>query len=112
LPTRAKLAVYQQEQSYALVIDADTLAFSSMKIPALLRGEGDDPFYERIHLIEEIEKAFESLYREFLERRLGPAWDRIVVPAMREWMYDIDGLALERYRNVRKRKPVAAQPAA
>jgi hypothetical protein len=77
-----------------------------VKIPALIKGEGDDPFYERIQLIEELEGAVESLFGAFLRLRLDTPWDAEVVPAMREWMREEDGRGLERYRRTRGRSGV------
>lgn len=107
LPTRARIVVRRGEQEFALVLDADALALSGVKIPALLKGDGDDPFYERIQLVEEIEGAVEALYREFLLLRLARAWEEEVVPAMVEWMQEKDGPALARYRRIRSRSKVA-----
>jgi hypothetical protein len=105
LPTQARIVIERDDQSCALVLDADSLAISSVKIPAVVKGEGEDPFYERIGLIEELEGAIESLYRDFLRLRLESAWSREVVPAIRQWMRDESGAALERYRELRARKP-------
>lgn len=111
LPTRAKIIIRRDEQEFALQLDADALGLSGVKIPALIKGEGEDPFYERIQLIEELEGAVEALYREFLLLRLSRTWDEEVVPSMVEWMNDKDGTALERYRRLRQRygTPVAQQ---
>lgn len=103
LPTKAKIVVRREEQEFAFVLDADALALSAVKIPALIKGEGEDPFYERIQLIEEIEGAVEALFGSFLRLRLDEPWESEVVPAMREWMREEDGRALERYRRTRGR---------
>lgn len=106
LPTQARIVVRRDEQDFALVLDADSLALSGVKIPALLKGDGDDPFYERIQLIEEIEHAIESLYREFLTLRLERAWTDRVLPAMRSWMREEEGAALDDYRRFRGRRGI------
>jgi len=103
LPTRARIVIRREEQEFALVLDADALALSGVKIPALLKGEGDDPFYERIQFIEELEGAIEALYREFLLLRLSRKWEEEVVPSIVEWMHDRDDKALARYRRLRQR---------
>ena len=103
LPTKAKIAIRRDEQDFALTLDADGLSLSGVKIPALLKGDGDDPFYERMQLIEEVEGAIEALYRDFLVERLGPGWDKAVVPAMRAWMNDEETPALVRYKSTRGR---------
>jgi len=103
LPTRARIVIRREEQEFSFVLDADALAPSGVKIPALLKGDGDDPFYERMQLIEELEGAVEALYREFLLLRLARTWEEEVVPSIVEWMNDQDGKALERYRQLRQR---------
>lgn len=103
LPSKAKIVVRREEQEFSLALDADSLALSAVKIPALIKGEGEDPFYERIALIEELEGAIESLFGSFLRLRLDAPWDAEVVPAMREWMREDEGRALERYRRTRGR---------
>jgi hypothetical protein len=103
LPTRARIVIRREEQEFSFVLDADALALSGVKIPALLKGDGDDPFYERMQLIEELEGAVEALYREFLLLRLARTWEEEVVPSIVEWMNDQDGKALERYRQLRQR---------
>ena len=88
LPVRAKLAVRRAEQDWSLGFDADAFAFSSVKIPALLTGEGDDPFHERMQLLEEIEAAMLSLYREFLLVRVKPSFGLETLPAMHGWLVE------------------------
>lgn len=107
LPIQARLGVRRDEQEFALVLDADTLGLSGVKIPALIKGEGEDPFYERISLVEEIERAIESLYRDFVVLRLRDEWARLALPAMRAWIAEDDGPALARYRELRDRRGVS-----
>ena len=111
LPTQAKLVVKRGEQDFSLVLDADTLGLSGVKIPALLKGDGDDPFYERIQLIEELEGAVESLYRAFLLLRLDPSWGRAVMPAIRAWMREDEDDALEAYREKHRRSGITIEEA-
>ena len=47
--------------------------------------EEHEAFYERMHLTREVEEIVEALYADFLALRLGPAWDQVVVPALRAW---------------------------
>jgi hypothetical protein len=103
LPTSARIALRAGEQDFSCVVDADTLGLSSVRIPTLLKGEGDDPFYERMQLLEQIESAVESLYRAFLDLRLSDDWVLVVLPAMREWAAAIEGDATHRYRAMRDR---------
>lgn len=100
LPTKAAIAVFRGDQSFKFTFDADSFGMSSLKLPALLRGEGDDPFFERISLIEEIEGLFDGLFQTFLHLRLGRSWGSNIVPAMRDWMRGEVGPALTSYREL------------
>ncbi len=57
-------------------------------------------FYDRIDRLREVESILRSLYRDFLRLRLGPAWESLVVPAMRRWVAD-QSLDAEGYREAR-----------
>ena len=48
--------------------------------------ERTESFYERMHLAREVEDLLEALYRDFLALRLSAAWQKTVVPALREWV--------------------------
>lgn len=108
-PARAKIAIKVDEQDYAFVFDAETMGMSAVKIPALLRGEGDDPFHERIHLVEALEHAVETLFGQFLKLRVTEAWSKIVVRGMRGWMNDDETPAVQFYRTMRARPARAEQ---
>lgn len=78
----------QEPRSFRLTIDSDTFSISAMKIPALLTGEGDDPFVERMTLIETAQRTIDDLYFAFLVERVSPAFYKSAVPAIRRWMYE------------------------
>jgi hypothetical protein len=67
--------------------------------------EAHEAFYERMHLTRDIEARIEALYRDFLELRLGDAWDD-VADVMRAWAAgeDVDADA---YRAMRDGAAVA-----
>ncbi len=59
-----------------------------------------ESFYERMHLAREVESLLEGLYGEFLALRLSPAWQKVVVPALRRWVRG-EELDAEAYRRAR-----------
>ena len=83
---RGKLRVVKEGREWNFNIKAESLDVTSMKIPSLLTRDEDEQFYERMHLVEEIEDILEKLYEEFLEIRLSTAWDEVMLPAMRDWI--------------------------
>jgi len=72
---RAKLRLLKGEREWAFLFDATTFHTSGVKLPAVLSEHDDDRFFERMYLIEELDGAIHTLYRQFLELRLGDRWD-------------------------------------
>jgi hypothetical protein len=64
--------------------------------------ERNESFYERMALTQEVEGLLEGLYAEFLELRLGEAWQRHVLPAQRAWAASASKAAVESYSSFRK----------
>lgn len=86
LPTKAKIRVDRGPQSWSFLFDADTLSIAGVSIPALITEDGDERFYERMQLVEELESMVAGLYERFLRLRTSAAWEREAVPAMRAWV--------------------------
>lgn len=86
LPIHAHVRVTRGDQEFAFLFNADTLGLSAIKIPAVVKEEADEQFYERMYLIEDLEALFGSLYGRFLSLRLSSAWEETVAPAIRTWV--------------------------
>lgn len=109
LPESAGIRVAWNDDETSFVLKADSFAFASLKLRSVLAKEepsalldelmgkqpgrhkaaeaGDDRelFYDRAAMTQEFEELFETLYRDFLELRLSPRWDEVVLPALRRW---------------------------
>jgi hypothetical protein len=103
LPTQARVRVSAGELEYAFLFGADTLALSAIKIPNVVKEEGDEQFYERMYLVEELEALFAALYGQFLALRLSTAWDEQVLPAIRAWVRGDELIHPDVYRKMRAR---------
>jgi hypothetical protein len=86
LPVQARLRVTAGELEYAFAFNADTLGIASVKIPAVAKDDGDEQFYERMYLVEDLESLLGALYAKFIAVRLSTAWDEQVLPAIRAWV--------------------------
>lgn len=124
LPQSAGLRITIKDTETSLVLDAERLAVTGLKLNTVLDREDEEPptelmeeltgtrrkpgraqekledaqdevFYERMRLTTEVESVIEALYRDFLELRLTPAWDKHVVPAIKRFAYgeDVDAEA-------------------
>jgi hypothetical protein len=102
LPQLAGLHLSWADHEVTLVLVAETLAISGMRLPTVLdkktggaRPAGDrdegaldaqaEGFYERMRLAREVEAILEALYADFLALRLGGAWTDVVSPAILDW---------------------------
>ena len=116
LPTQARMRIERGEMTYTFVIQSDTLNLSGVRIPAQVKEEEDERFYERMYLVEELEALLGALYAEFLAQRLSTAWEKAVAPAIRSWIRGeaVDLKALDRLRvaPVGQRSGQSAQRAA
>ena len=104
--TRARLEL--GEQAYAFVFHAETLRLGSVKLPAVLGEEGDEdePFYERMRLLEQLESLLDGLYKDFVALRLSSRWQEHVLPAMQRWVRgdEVDADAYRKGRHEPKLK--------
>jgi hypothetical protein len=109
LPESAGIRVAFGDDEKSFVFKAETFAVSALKLQTALgkeepnqlleelTGKANKPkpkkdptdqhevFYERMMLTAEFENLIETLYRDFLELRLGAHWQETIAPMMRTW---------------------------
>ncbi len=74
--SKAKLRLIKGEREWLFNVDAADFSISGVKTPAVLSKADDEPFFERLFLIEELSDAWAGLYRAFLQIRLGKDWEK------------------------------------
>jgi len=74
LPTEAKIKVIQEARAWSFTLKGDDLLPRSLKIPEVLSAQDDDRLYERLYLLEEIERILAALFSLFLDTRLDESW--------------------------------------
>ena len=107
-PTIASLKLRKGEQEFAFVFSADGFSIAGVKLPALLTEKEDEPFYERISLLEDLENHIEALYADFSLLRSTDAWDKVVMPTLLRWVNDEETQA-DTYRKARNDAVTAAR---
>lgn len=80
---KARLRLRKTEREWAFHVDADRFLLSGIQLPAVLSNHDEEKFLERMFLIEELEEAWFSVFRLFLETRLGAGWPQ-ELEAMRQ----------------------------
>lgn len=103
LPTRAHVQLAKGEQAFSFAFNADTLATSAVKIPALLTERDDETFFERMQLVEELESILDELFADFLALRISGEWDATVAPELRRWVRDAGKMDRAAYEALRDR---------
>ena len=100
LPVSAKFKVELGEAQYSFVLQADTLGLAGVRLPAIDKGEGDDPAYDRMARIEELDDLVLALFGAFAALRLSPLWDSEILPAVKAWVRG-EGVDADRYARAR-----------
>lgn len=88
LPREARVRLIVAELEFSWLMKADELAVGGLKIPAELKSDSDkyEALYERMRLVETLEKQLEALWADFIALRLDAAWESSVVPEMKRWV--------------------------
>ena len=86
LATEARVRLVRGAQEWAFVLKAGDLAISALQVPAVLSKNDEDRFYERMYLVEELEKMLNHIYRTFLEAKLSDSWRNDLLPEIRAWV--------------------------
>jgi hypothetical protein len=87
-PTQARLHLEHDERQYTFMLAAETLGISGVKLPALIKEEEEERFFERMYLIEELETMIEGLFAQFLALKLSASWSTHILPAIQGWIRD------------------------
>lgn len=82
----AELRVTRGEREFRLTLVAETLDLKGVKLPALLKDEGDDALSDRLSLIDELESCIRAAFQAFVKERTRPVWQRSLIPEMRAWL--------------------------
>lgn len=84
--TQAKMRIVLNEKEWVFVLNAQHLAISGLKIPALMTKADDEKLYERQFLIEEVDALIRGLYDSFLNLRLDAAKWKSEARAISQWV--------------------------
>jgi hypothetical protein len=82
----AELRITRGEREFRLTLVAETLDLKGVKLPSLLKDEGDDALGERMSLIDELESCIRAAFQAFIKERTRPVWQRSLIPEMRAWL--------------------------
>ena len=82
----AKFGMSKDSRDWSFALSGDDLAFSGVKVPALLSAEEDEQILERLTLLEELESVMDDLYKQFILLRLDEAGWGKELKGIQEWV--------------------------
>ncbi len=78
------------DNEWQFSLKGESLNLSSLKVPATGRVETEEEIegavIEKIYLYERVIGLINRLYARFIKLRLGDEWNKVVVPAVRQWI--------------------------
>lgn len=86
LARQAKVSITQGEQEWQIVLKSAPLMMSAIKLPEITAQGGAAQFYERMFLLEHLDKLYRGLYLRFLEERLSPQWSEAILGEIQRWV--------------------------
>ncbi len=82
----AHLQLTHGEQTFEVTLDAERFDFRAGKLPALLaEGDEGEALVERLELVSRLGRCVDALIQQFIKVRVGPTWQRTVVPELKAW---------------------------
>lgn len=86
LARQAKIRITQGEQEWQLVLRSAPLMMSAIRLPEITTKGGQTQFYERMFLLEHLDRLYRALYQYFLTLRLSERWEEEVLPLLNQWI--------------------------
>lgn len=86
---RARLLLDLGERHFEVGLDAETLTYSGVKLPALMAGDDAMKTEERLRLLDEIEAIVDGLYMTFVNLRRDESQWEPVREALRTWVQEV-----------------------
>ncbi len=83
---KAKLRIVRDQREWSLTLAGETLAVSSVKLPALLTREEDEKLNERLMLLDQLDGMIQALFHAFVALRTDPEQWPTVRAQMQEWV--------------------------
>lgn len=103
VPVKVRVCITAEAKDFAFVLEADTLAKTTVKLPALIAEDSDERFFERMHLLELVDTLVQEQFSEFLQLRQSKLWDTELVPALVGWTLGEERLSAKAYKGLVQR---------
>lgn len=88
--TELNMVYKSAELSWQFTLKGESLNFSSLNLPTIALPESEEDFegfvLEKIYLYEKVLTLFNNIFAHFVKIRLSNAWQRKMVPKIRNWI--------------------------
>ena len=81
-----RLAVRHEDKEFFVTLKAPHLDFTAVRLPQVVKGDGEEALYDRMFLYEELNALIAAFFALFSEERRSPRWGEDVVSEIREWI--------------------------
>ncbi len=92
LATEARLRCVHGSREWSFVLKGADLSLNGVKIPSVLSKDDEERLYERLYLLEELDRMVFGIFGQFLTLRASDEWGAKELPAIRAWVGGSDSL--------------------
>ena len=93
LATEARLRIVHGSREWSFILKGADLSLNGVKIPSVLSKDDEERLYERLYLLEELDRMVFGVFGQFLRLRGLDDWGRVELPAIRAWVGGHDFIA-------------------
>ena len=90
LVTELNVVYKSTELRWQFTLKGESLNFSSLNLPATASPESDEDLegfvLEKIYLYEKVVDLFQKIFTHFIKLRLSTAWQKKIVPEIKNWI--------------------------
>jgi hypothetical protein len=81
-----RLGMRREDREYFFTLKGPSMHVTALKLPQVVKDGGEEVFYERIHLYDELCFLLAGLLARFGQVRSTPQWQREVLPGLHDWI--------------------------
>lgn len=81
-----RLGMRREDREYFFTLKGPSMHITALKLPQVVKEGGEEVFYERIHLYDELCFLLAGLLARFGQVRAGSEWQKEVMPGLHDWI--------------------------
>ncbi len=81
-----RIGVRRDDREFYATLKGPAMHLQGVKLPQVVRGEGDEALLDRMHLYEELCLVLAGLFEAWAALRCSEQWEASVLPELRAWV--------------------------